>query len=316
MKIKSILINNFRSFPEVTDATKPTRLEDFSILVGKNNSGKSNFFRAIRFFYLSEDYRSGVAEEDFHVGKNGRADELWVEITFGDLSDEEIQALKTKKYLLPGNLMTVRRTAVRKEVDKKARGTFLNAYMMENGKLRLSPTKFLGWDSVGLSEVGDILHIPTVKSLPDELKGAQQSGAIFAKMMKEIIEPAVLQMKSFNELQEQLQELERELRGSAQQSQAVGIPNTLSEIESELSAALSDWETVVKIKFSGIPASDIVSRVADVKVKEGVMPETSPDSMGHGPQRYLLFAMIRLWAKVEKFREALKKKEKPQEARL
>ena len=46
MKIKQIEIHNFRSIK----STK-FNLNDYSLLIGENNAGKSNVFRALRIFY-------------------------------------------------------------------------------------------------------------------------------------------------------------------------------------------------------------------------------------------------------------------------
>lgn len=315
MKIRSIQISGFRSFPEVEETTLPIRLEDLSILVGKNNSGKSNVFRAIRYFYREDDYKSGVAEEDFFIDEMRRATELWVEIEFTDLDSEELESIP-EKYVLPDKTFRIRRSAFLKDTSSGRTAGLLNAYECVDDDIRLSETKYKGFDEVGLASLGDILHVPTVKDLPDELKGSTQSGSLFAKMMKEIIQPAVEQLQAFDELQAKLQELELELRGSGQETEVSGVPNTLTEIETELSEALVDWQTRVSIKFSSIPASDIVQRVAGMKVAEGPKSEISPENMGHGPQRYLLFAMIRLWARVEKYRAMTKKKVQMREAKL
>ena len=46
MKISKIKIDNFRSIEQAE-----FDLTDFNIFVGQNNSGKTNFFEAIEYFY-------------------------------------------------------------------------------------------------------------------------------------------------------------------------------------------------------------------------------------------------------------------------
>ncbi len=46
MKIESVSIHNFRS---ISDST--LNIQDYSILLGANNVGKTNFLSALRVFY-------------------------------------------------------------------------------------------------------------------------------------------------------------------------------------------------------------------------------------------------------------------------
>jgi len=46
MKIKSVKIHNFRSIKDAEFG-----LNDYSVLVGANNSGKTNILTALRIFY-------------------------------------------------------------------------------------------------------------------------------------------------------------------------------------------------------------------------------------------------------------------------
>eukprot|EP00672_Neobodo_designis_P025346 CAMPEP_0174831332 /NCGR_PEP_ID=MMETSP1114-20130205/3030_1 /TAXON_ID=312471 /ORGANISM="Neobodo designis, Strain CCAP 1951/1" /LENGTH=1217 /DNA_ID=CAMNT_0016065153 /DNA_START=104 /DNA_END=3757 /DNA_ORIENTATION=- len=85
MHIKNIVISGFRSYREQNfdDAWSPRH----NVIVGKNGSGKSNFFAAVQFV-LSEKFANLRAEERkqlFHEGA-GRSYTVYVEIVF-DNSD-------------------------------------------------------------------------------------------------------------------------------------------------------------------------------------------------------------------------------------
>ena len=72
MELKRIKIHNFRS---IIDSDIDVR--DFTMLVGANNAGKSNFMNALRCFY--GDLRWN--ENDFP--KKGYSDqESWIELSF------------------------------------------------------------------------------------------------------------------------------------------------------------------------------------------------------------------------------------------
>lgn len=99
MKITKIRIHNYRS---ITDAD--LELQGYTLLVGSNNSGKSNMINAIRTFY--DDLK--WSNEDFP--KTGTTDnDAWIEITFR-LTDEEWSSL-ADKYKITDTLrvLTVRR---------------------------------------------------------------------------------------------------------------------------------------------------------------------------------------------------------------
>lgn len=82
MFIKNIIISGFRSYRELSfpDGLSPKT----NVIVGKNGSGKSNFFAAIQFV-LSERYanlRPAERKELFHQGSGRPALSIFVEIVF------------------------------------------------------------------------------------------------------------------------------------------------------------------------------------------------------------------------------------------
>ncbi|GET86130.1 structural maintenance of chromosome 3 protein, putative [Leishmania tarentolae] len=86
MFIKNIIISGFRSYREQSfpDGLSPKT----NVIVGKNGSGKSNFFAAIQFV-LNERFanlRAAERKELFHVGSGRPALSIFVEIVF-DNSD-------------------------------------------------------------------------------------------------------------------------------------------------------------------------------------------------------------------------------------
>ncbi|CAG9569298.1 putative adaptor complex protein (AP) 3 delta subunit 1 [Leishmania major strain Friedlin] len=86
MFIKNIIISGFRSYREQSfpDGLSPRT----NVIVGKNGSGKSNFFAAIQFV-LNEKFanlRTAERKELFHVGSGRPALSVFVEIVF-DNSD-------------------------------------------------------------------------------------------------------------------------------------------------------------------------------------------------------------------------------------
>ena len=85
MKIKSVRIQNFRSFD---DTTIP--LNDYNCLVGPNGAGKSTVLTALNVFFQENENiptdLSKLDEEDFHCRNTDSP--IKITVTFTDLSDE------------------------------------------------------------------------------------------------------------------------------------------------------------------------------------------------------------------------------------
>ncbi len=99
MKIKSIKIHNFRSIKDAEFV-----LSNYNVLVGANNSGKSNILTALRIFY--EDGIKFNEKKDFPQFQTDD-EESWIEIEYL-LTDDEFKNLK-EDYKNPGNILKVRK---------------------------------------------------------------------------------------------------------------------------------------------------------------------------------------------------------------
>lgn len=96
MKIKNIIISNWRSIKELE-----IEIEDMMVFIGQNNHGKSNILSSILFFFGEQKHQ----DLDFNHG----AQELYVEVLFTDLDDDDKSTFK--KYLTSTNEIRVRKTA-------------------------------------------------------------------------------------------------------------------------------------------------------------------------------------------------------------
>jgi len=99
MKIKKVAIKNYRSIKNLE-----LDISDFSILIGANNSGKSNILRALNFFFLGSE--KIVSEDVFSFLEDGDS-EVVVAVTFHSLSDQEKNSFK--KYFLADETIIIRR---------------------------------------------------------------------------------------------------------------------------------------------------------------------------------------------------------------
>ena len=105
MIISKIKVKNFRSIRELEFQTN-----SLVVLLGPNNHGKSNLVKAISFALSTS---AKVDLSDFFAFKQDeeeiRSNEMWVEITFEDLTEQEQATLA--KYLLSDGSVCVRKFA-------------------------------------------------------------------------------------------------------------------------------------------------------------------------------------------------------------
>jgi predicted ATP-dependent endonuclease of OLD family len=100
MKIKNITIHNFRS---ILDGM--FNLDDYTLLVGENNAGKTTIITAIRAFYEDSGARYNESRD---FPKIETADnESWVEIEF-EIKEDEKENLKDE-YKNLNNTIKIRK---------------------------------------------------------------------------------------------------------------------------------------------------------------------------------------------------------------
>ena len=104
MKISKIAIHNYRSISDCE-----LECQDMLILLGQNNHGKSNILRALEFALTSSSKPD--SKDIFAFANNDK--EIWVELTFEGLTDQE--ATTWKKYVQPEGGFSFRKTAILNE---------------------------------------------------------------------------------------------------------------------------------------------------------------------------------------------------------
>ena len=101
MKIRHIRIHNYRSIRDLELDT-----QDWMVFLGPNNHGKSNVLSAIEFF-LSSAIKPAV--DDFFEFRDEEDNELWVEILFDELTEQERHTFF--KYVRGDNTVKIRKFA-------------------------------------------------------------------------------------------------------------------------------------------------------------------------------------------------------------
>ena len=102
MKIKKVKIENFKSI-------KGTEFDfrDLTILLGENNSGKTNILNALQMFFETT-VRSVNAEHFFGKDFTKENNEIKITLTFDRLTPDELSDTRIGKYVIDGRLTIVK----------------------------------------------------------------------------------------------------------------------------------------------------------------------------------------------------------------
>ncbi len=119
MEITRLRIHNYRSIKDLNVAC-----DSNVILLGENNSGKSNILSAIEFALSSS---AKPEPEDLFAFHDDGDDSLWVELTFAKLTEQEKRTFA--KYLRHDGTVCLRKTATWDQSGKV--GTQYNGYVEE-----------------------------------------------------------------------------------------------------------------------------------------------------------------------------------------
>ena len=269
MKIEEIIIQNFRSISHQTiDVGK------YNIILGENNAGKSNIINAIRYFY--DEIK--IEPSDFFQKRNLEDGDMFVEILF-DLSEDEksldyFKNQKGSKYLLSGNKIRVRKTT---PINKAgAVGAGERRGLLQESQQFDADNKFFGLTGVSKSMLGDIIYIPPLKDLNDEIKATASSTMM--KILKKIIHPKIKEDDGLRKINENITSFNNS--------------DLFQEIEQDLSSLMRGYECSVKLQFNPVDVDSIISSTTVNLIEEHL--EKMPSKMkGTGIQRALLINLLK-----------------------
>lgn len=291
MKIQSVKIHNFRSIKE-----QSFDLTDYSLLVGANDSGKSNIIDAIRVFY--DDLKFNEEKDWPKITTND--DESWIEIKFL-LSDEEFNNIKNE-YKQDDNekkFFTVRKYLKHKS---KVQSGSSNVYGYENGQL--SDNFFYGWKNVAKGKLGNILYIPAVSQVSDytKLSGPSYLRNILDFICKKIISSS----ESFDILNKTFDEFIKKFKHEETKE---GL--SIVGFEKDINEDISDRKVKINLSIRPLDVADITKNLIEPYIKDEILGDhkLSIESFGEGFQRRLVYTLIKLSTKYKEKKIMKDKKE-------
>lgn len=285
MKIRRLQIHNYRSIADQT-----INFGDYSLLIGPNNSGKSNVLDALRTVY-EKDLKFDC-DRDFPKFQTAD-EESWVEIEF-ELSPEEAKTIKTE-YLMNGSRFRVREWL--HPADKLKQG--LIGY--ENGAL--SGNKFYGFPGVAQGKLGNVVYIPAVSRLEEHTKLTGPSA--LRDLINDILSPVVQSSAAFNTLTSDFAKFSQTVK-----AEATSNGRSLSDLEKRINDEIEDWGVSFNLGVSPPQVEDIIKNLIRHTLTDSALnTEMSPEAFGHGLQRHLIFTLIRIAAGCAAPKAEPKKKE-------
>lgn len=286
MKIKSITIHNFRS---IKDAT--FNLNDYSLLIGANNSGKTNIIDALRIFYEREKFD----KED--IPKFETADqEIWIEIEF-HLRNDEFENLKDE-YKQDNNILKVRKYLKSSQSDR-VKSNQSNIYGYERGSL--SNNLFYGAKNISEAKLGDIVYIPEVAKVDEYTKLSGPSA--FRDSLYFVVKKVVKNSPSFESLSKSFMDFNENFKTETSKD-GISIQNFIVDVNKEI----KDWDVSFGVDINEIKPEEIIKNLVSHYLEEKHLKKRLDiSSFGQGLQRHLIYTLIKLSTK---YKEIPVKKEK------
>lgn len=269
MRINQIIIHNFRSIIDVT-----IEAHDYLMLVGANNSGKSNVINALRAFYDDLTW----SNNDFP--KRGAADdESWIKITFA-LTDEEWSVLAPNyKGKQNNNTLIVKRYFKGAKVKPKQSNIYAIVDGDEGDEL------FYGAKNVSTAKVGNIVYIPALTTPNEQMKTSGPSP--FRNMLNFMLKKIVQKSEAYAHIEAAFKELNDEANKEN---------GFLSEIATPINKALSEWDIKLDMSVNPVSTDDISKGLIKPSFVDIVLGEDGfeLERYGHGFQRSVIYELIKL----------------------
>jgi putative ATP-dependent endonuclease of the OLD family len=243
MKIRAVRIHNFRSIADQT-----IDFGDYALLIGENNSGKSNIIDALRVFYEKE--LKFVPDRDFPKFVTSDQ-ESWLEIEY-ELASEEAANLKAD-YLIGKNRCRIRKWFHPAEKAK----TGLFGY--EQGKL--SENLFYGWRNVGQGKLGKVIYIPTISRLEEHTKLTGPSA--LRDIINGVLKPIIKSSDAFARLTAEFDKF-----GTAIKAEKTRDDRSLSGLEERVNDELREWGVAFNLSVNGLQDEEIIKSLIGHKLTD------------------------------------------------
>jgi len=291
MQIASIAIHNFRSIADCL-----FYFDDYSLLIGANNSGKSNVMDALRIFY-----EKGIKFEHSRDFPKFETDDnvSWIELEY-KLTNDEYSNLK-EEWRQPDNRLKVRKYLETKEkgADGKAK-IGIYAYNQDG---KIADEHFYGAKNVQQGKLGDIIFIPAASKLDEHTKLTGPSA--LRELLNDILKKLIKTSGSFKKLTTEFETFAENFK-----TEKTDEDKSLTGLEKDITSDIDEWGAEFVLDINPVTEADIVKNLVSYKIIDKQLNEKMDASQfGQGFQRHLIFTLIRTTSKYQTASAPSKKKE-------
>jgi len=285
MKIEYITIHNFRSIEHET-----IDLKEYMTLIGPNNCGKSNVIASLLFFCDLINLK----DTDYFCCPDFTAEELYVDVAFSELNQNVHETLPDC-YKLTGNRFKVRRQAAKNQKP------IYKGFALVGESEELYETDFFGAKGVGKGKLGDVIYIPALKNVSEELKTT--GSATMAKLLKEVVGPTIGESDEYMKFSKAVAGLSERLRGEYIEDKEKIEYKTITGIEHFLNKELTPWNCRVRVDLEPLDPAKLVQQTANLSIEEEGHIHLPVENKGQGLQRSLEVALVKLWAEILRIKD-------------
>ncbi len=273
MELRNVKIYNFRGISELDVA-----LDDYSLLVGPNNAGKSSVIDAIRTFYEKDGFKF---KEEHDLPKGYECTDSWVELTF-QLNDEEYKSL-ADDYKATDKRLRLRKYFLSSSTKRKA-GT-IYGYNIDG---ELSENHFYGAKNVQSGKLGDIVYIPAISRVDEHTKLSGPSA--LRDLLTSIMENVVKHGQAYGDFSKSVQQFSEAIHEEPTEDQ-----RSLAGLESSLNEMLTPWNSEFRLNFRPPSAAETIKSLLDWDLIDNFHGKPQGiDYFGSGFQRHFIFSLIQL----------------------
>ena len=287
MNLVHMRVHNFRGILD-----SEICLDQYSLFVGANNSGKTTIIDAIRAFYEKDGFKF-KKENDFPL-KGYLDNESWVEMTFQLTEDENIslkeeyqndqKTLRVKKVFLSDSLKV----------------GLIFAYKSDGS---LSTDPFYGARNVQSGKFGDLIYIPAVSKVDEhtKLSGPSALRDLISNIMSDVVENS----DAYKNLSESVKEFSTQIK-----TLGTNDNHSLAAFEKDFNKQIAEWDTTFQLTFTTPSTSEIIKSMLGWELKDNNYEKAlNVDSFGSGFQRQFIYSLIQLGAKYMPVKVSKKEKD-------